>query len=347
MLEVTSRIPEFSTEQLRAAPPVDYETFPEPETLSLPQSTLEVQELARRITEGVAAPVDRVQAIISYIEENTTYTLLEEPTPPGEDAAAFYLFRTRRGACDLAATATAVMCRAVGVPARVAVGYNEGEPMEGGGWLLRQDHAHMWVEAFFPGYGWVPFDPAPPLGDIRDSAFDLAMYRLRMLFSGIGGGGLDAVLLVAVVILTLAMAAYAGAGWLRAWLRRRARLRRTLDASPEAAVALVYTRAAALLEKRGWGREPWMTPREYLAALRRRWEGLSHGSAPALGLELVRRMETLTDCYERSQYAGEVSEETLRSARAALHELERLVPRKRAEEPSPPSVAAQPAAGTA
>jgi transglutaminase-like putative cysteine protease len=344
-IEVISEVAEYRDADLRRAPAVHRDGFADQEALSLPQSTIRVQELARRIGDRHPAPVDKIRAFIRYIEDNTTYTLLEERTPPGEDAASFYLFNTKRGACDLAATALAVMCRSVGIPARVAVGYNTGEPMEGG-WLLRQDHSHMWVEAFFPGYGWVPFDPSPPISSINDSFLALTLYRLRTLFGQVGGGGLDALLLVSLVLGTLALAAYYGWKGARRWLAAARRSRRVAADSPEAAVALIYAQTVAGLQRKGWQRQPWMTPREYLHSLQRAWEGLSHASAPNLGADLVRQMESLTTAFERSRYAGDTTSEVLRAAREASAALGKLLPRRRSE-PPPAAGSAHPAAGTA
>ena len=56
-----------------------------------------------------------------------------------------------------------VMLRDVGVPARYVGGFLSGEYNDvGGDWIVRASDAHVWVEVFFPGYGWITFDPTPP-----------------------------------------------------------------------------------------------------------------------------------------------------------------------------------------
>jgi len=61
----------------------------------------------------------------------------------------------------------AVMARAVGIPARTAVGYAGGEyDEELDGYLVRRSNAHTWVEIYFPDYGWIEFEPTagePPI----------------------------------------------------------------------------------------------------------------------------------------------------------------------------------------
>lgn len=328
--EVVSSIIEPTEQQLRSAPPVSRDTFMNQETLELPQTTRPVQELARRITSGLTNNYDRVRAILDYIEENCQYTLQEEITPPGEDAAAYYLFKTRRGACDLATTAAAVMARSVGIPARVAVGYMMEEPLpEGNGFLVRQEHAHMWAEIYFPGYGWLPFDAAPPIATIRDHPLQVLWYRVTSLFSKIGGGGLDAVLLVIVVLGTGALAV----SWLYARLRARwergARLRRLSGSSTPAAVAVTYETALSELARKGWERPGWMTPSEYLAQQRRDWSDQP---------DAVAALAELTAVFERALYADQASDADRAAAERARQRLRSVTRRpKPAAAPLSPS----------
>jgi hypothetical protein len=69
--------------------------------------------------------------------------------------------RLRRGYCEQYAGAMAVMVRAAGVPARVALGYTPGAEQPDGSRLITSDDAHAWVEVYFEDLGWVPFDPTP------------------------------------------------------------------------------------------------------------------------------------------------------------------------------------------
>ena len=315
---VDSELPSFPPEVLRAVPPIVLARFDQPESLALPNSTLPVQSLAREITRTASTPYDRVSAIIDYINNNTHYTLDAEPTPDGTDAVVHYLFRSKKGACDLAATAAAMMCRSVGVPARVAVGYLAEEPLPGGdGFLLRQSHSHMWLEAFFPKYGWVAFNPSPSLLDIRENPFVVLLNRIRGALGGIGGGGLDALLLVAVVLLTLGAAGVQGFRVLRGRWLERARRGRLAAGQPGAAVALTYLEATEWLRRRGWLREAGMTPAEYRASLAARWTDAPDAAAA---------LATLTDCVERALYAEDASAEDLARCRNAAAELRRSAP---------------------
>ena len=68
----------------------------------------------------------------------------------------------RAGHCEYFASAMALMVRGLGVPARLVMGYRGGiwdEDEEA--YFVQSDMAHVWVEAYFPGSGWVSFDPSP------------------------------------------------------------------------------------------------------------------------------------------------------------------------------------------
>ena len=332
-LEVTSIIREPSPDQLRHAPRVRAEELIDAEALELPQTTHRVQELARRITAGQSNDYDRVQSILGYIEKNCAYTLQEEVTPAGEDAADYYLFHTKRGACDLAATAATIMCRSVGIPARVAVGYVMEEPLEqGGGFLVRQEHAHMWSEAYFTGYGWIPFDAAPPIASIKDHPLQVLWYQMTSLLTKIGGGGLDALLAILVVAGTTLLLLSWIFNQARSRLRRSNRMRKLIEASPAAAIAFTYERALTVLKRRGWSREPWMTAAEFLTQIRTEWK-----ASP----EAAKALERLTYLFERAHYGDVASPEELRLANEALREVQRTAPsRRRVRAPHPRSAPA-------
>jgi hypothetical protein len=77
-----------------------------------------------------------------------------------------FLFVSQRGYCYYFASAAAVMLRASGVPARLVTGYLPGrwDPDAGRATVLARDY-HAWVDVYFPGYGWIEFDPTPPSVD--------------------------------------------------------------------------------------------------------------------------------------------------------------------------------------
>ncbi|PSQ48903.1 hypothetical protein BRD19_05130 [Halobacteriales archaeon SW_7_65_23] len=69
------------------------------------------------------------------------------------------------------------MLRSQGIPARMAVGYNAGEPVEDDRYAVRGLNSHAWVEVYFPDVGWVPFEPTPP--DPRQAVEQAAIENAR------------------------------------------------------------------------------------------------------------------------------------------------------------------------
>ncbi len=320
LFEVRSVLSDHPPELLRAAPRVNMAEFLEPETLALPLSVDRVVRLAQDVTRSAQNDYDRIQAIIQHIEKTCTYTLQEEPTPAGADATEYYLFQTKRGACDLASTAAAVMCRAVGIPSRIAIGFVAEEALPTGqGFMIRQEHAHMWFEAYLQGYGWVTFNPAPVTSSIHDTPLQLLWYRLSRMLAKIGGGGLDALMLILVVMVTLGLVGYRLARRLRDGLRTWQRNRRSLQGAPLAAIPGFYAQGLRLLDHRGWVRQPWMTPHEFLAWLRIEWAAYP---------EPLAAFETLTGCFEQAYYGGDGSDEAQVRATRAVAALRAAAPKR-------------------
>lgn len=120
-----------------------------------------VGDLAREITAGAANPYDKAVAVRDYLERNYTYTTelaRDRNFLPLED----FLFVQKRGHCEYFASAQAILLRAVGVPTRLVNGFLQGEWNSLGGYLIvQQSDAHSWTEVYFPGSGWVLFDPSP------------------------------------------------------------------------------------------------------------------------------------------------------------------------------------------
>lgn len=118
-----------------------------------------IAELARRVTVGAKTPYDKAVAITQYLRNEITYNPYVPPAPVGRDTLAWFLLDHKSGFCNYYATAEVVMLRAVGVPARLAVGFAQGEYQRSGWYTVRQRDAHAWPEVYFPRLGWVEFEP--------------------------------------------------------------------------------------------------------------------------------------------------------------------------------------------
>jgi protein-glutamine gamma-glutamyltransferase len=133
----------------------------------LPHAYPKVEALARQITSAAVGPggaasttYDKVTAVEAWMSSHIRYTTDIPPLAPGADAVTSFLFGTRQGFCEQISTATVVMLRSLGIPARETVGYVPGsyDPITDLYEVQAKD-AHAWVQVWFPGYGWQNFDP--------------------------------------------------------------------------------------------------------------------------------------------------------------------------------------------
>ncbi len=160
--------------------------------LSLPDSTTaRTRQLAADITQGMETPYEKTVAITDYLRKNINYVeTIEDDLPKNQDLIDWFLFDYQQGFCNYYATAEVILLRAAGIPSRWAIGYAEGERIinedeagrgnrfSGGSVIVRQRDAHAWPEVFFPGVGWVEFEPTAAQPNI-----------LRL--PGISGGGIS------------------------------------------------------------------------------------------------------------------------------------------------------------
>ena len=127
----------------------------------------DVTALAERITAGAETRLERVEAVMTFLQ-GFRYTLELESSArvrAGADPLEGFLFDTKAGHCEYFATAMAVLLREGGVPTRNVNGYYGAHWNElGGFYVVRQADAHSWVEVHFGRLGWVTFDPTPPTG---------------------------------------------------------------------------------------------------------------------------------------------------------------------------------------
>jgi protein-glutamine gamma-glutamyltransferase len=129
--------------------------------LTLPPLDPRIPDLARRVTASAGNPYDKAIALESYLRTNYGYTL-NLTGKPGDDPLAHFLFETKAGHCEYFASAMAIMLRAIGIPSREVNGFLPGEYNDlGTDYIVRASDAHSWVEAYFPGSGWITFDPTP------------------------------------------------------------------------------------------------------------------------------------------------------------------------------------------
>ena len=151
--------------QLRAAAADPLAGLEDPgRALGLPDVGPQVQELADRLVGGAATPFDAALAVQDHLRSEPFTYSLDPPQGNGEDALEDFLLRTRSGYCEQYAASMAVLLRAGGVPARVAVGFKLGGRTEDGAYEVTTRQAHAWPEVYLPGSGWLQFEPTPSSG---------------------------------------------------------------------------------------------------------------------------------------------------------------------------------------
>jgi hypothetical protein len=163
--DAVSEIPRDLDDALRLAP-LSYSASIREMYLQLPKLDPRIPVLARQIAGAQPTPLDQARAIERYLPSNYAYTLdLAGPAPA--DPLAHFLFDRRAGHCEYFASAMTILLRSLDIPARYVNGFLGGDYNDlGEDYIIRARNAHSWVEAYFPGFGWVTFDPTPPADDI-------------------------------------------------------------------------------------------------------------------------------------------------------------------------------------
>ncbi len=124
--------------------------------------------LARRLAAGARTPYEYVRAVEAYLSKGFSYN---ETPPQRAVPLASFLSTDRTGYCQQFSGGMALLLRMGGVPARVATGFAPGAYSRSRGeYVVRDNDAHSWVEAYFEPYGWVPFDPTPPAAPAASQA---------------------------------------------------------------------------------------------------------------------------------------------------------------------------------
>ncbi len=157
---VTSSTSVATADQLRAAG-TDYPAWV---TDTYLQGTQLVSDRVRALPQqvfsitGAQTPYEKARAIEYWLRTSIVYDETISAPPISGDPIAWFLFDIQRGYCNYYATAMVMMLRSEGIPARMSAGFAQGN-YEDGTYLVRENDAHTWVEVYFPGYGWVNFEP--------------------------------------------------------------------------------------------------------------------------------------------------------------------------------------------
>ncbi|MBH0163206.1 transglutaminase domain-containing protein [Fictibacillus sp. 26RED30] len=164
--EMDYQLPVIKEEQLKASNN-QYPVYITENYLQLPETLPQrVKDLAQDVTANQPTLYDKVKTVEGYFAKNAYgYNTIEVAVPKGdEDYVDQFLFETKIGYCDNFSTSMVVMLRSVGIPARWVKGFTPGtfEALGDDGlreYTVTNANAHSWVEVYFSGIGWVPFEP--------------------------------------------------------------------------------------------------------------------------------------------------------------------------------------------
>ena len=274
-----------------------------------------VREALRGLPANRRSPLDQALALQRWITQQCTYALDVDALPSNQDHVRAFLSDTRRGYCDLFASSMVVLCRTAGIPARLATGFAPGSAVEGG-YDIRAMDKHAWAEVYFPGDGWLVFDPTVGSrtdGSVpgRTAAHGSFWQRARRWASTNGPLPIS---LGAALVLCLGYV-----GKTEIYDRRRPR-RRIARASVTRAVhtrtdlGRQYAHMAHALAGFGLPRRPSETPTEYEARIL----PLLAKRSVALGVPLpAEAVHALTAQFVAARYGGSLGGDTASAARLA------------------------------
>lgn len=170
--EVTGLASTASPDTLRGAS-TDYPAWVTGRYLQLPDTiTDRTRALANELVSSQPTVFDAASAVEQYVRTTIAYREDIDAPPDGQDVVDYVLFDSQEGYCEYYASAMAVLLRAEGIPTRVVGGYYPAPyDADEGGNLYREKNAHLWVEVFFPEFGWIPFEPTANRDELQYGDF--------------------------------------------------------------------------------------------------------------------------------------------------------------------------------
>jgi len=158
---------------------------------------------ARAIAGKARNPYAATVALEAWFRTGGNFTYDESPpkTPSGTPPLVFFVQQSKAGYCQHYAGAMALMLRYLGIPSRVAAGFTSGTyDRERRVWNVSDRNAHTWVEVWFQGFGWLPFDPTPGRGNLSGPysassfSFDAPGARAVLTAAGLAAASADNIL---------------------------------------------------------------------------------------------------------------------------------------------------------
>ena len=295
--QVDSIYPLINASQLRTADPI-LPDWVRTRYLSLPEGIPDrVYDVAYGLGVGQSNRFDIAVAIEHYLRA-FPYTL-DLPAPPTDrDIVDYFLFDLQQGYCDYYASAMVVLARASGIPARIAVGFASGtyDPANGR-YVVTAADAHSWVEVYFSGVGWVPFEPTGGQPEIvrSETAPELTIDFVipQTPFEPVWMRAARWVAWGVVVILFISLMVVLGWGFLDAWRFR--------NLSPDETVGILYSRLRPMGKQLSVPSQRGDTPYEFARAFTQRVVDLF--SKERFFFSTEKEVNMLTEYYVLAAYA--------------------------------------------
>jgi len=159
--QVTSAVPTLTAADLDK--PFIYDQKALSDYLQLPSVPGQIRDLAQRVAGDKPTPYQKALALQDYLRTFTYNENVAKDMHHSFKNLVQFLTKSKQGYCEQFAAAMAVMARTLGIPSRVAIGFGNGEQV-GDEIRVTTREAHAWVEIYFPGAGWVAFEPTPRAG---------------------------------------------------------------------------------------------------------------------------------------------------------------------------------------
>ncbi len=152
--------------------------------------------LAVDITKDCNSDIEKAAALQDYFSANG-YKYDEEYIPD-DKSIDYFVFEGKTGVCTSFATAMTLMARSVGLPARYVEGFAAFEKNDGNTFVIRDRHAHAFVEVYIPGAGWLTFDPT--VADYKTLTAEEEGFEFSSLFKKLSSLAVVLAVMVFIVI---------------------------------------------------------------------------------------------------------------------------------------------------
>jgi transglutaminase-like putative cysteine protease len=158
--------------------------------LEVPSALRSLGPLARRIVGGASTPFGKVEALEKWFQTPGRFAYdVTQSLPDNAHALYDFLTKTRTGYCQQFSFAMTVLARLLGIPARVAVGFDRGRKTSAGHYRVDGSDAHAWTQLYFTGLGWTTWDPTPPGNGIGQTNLVPPVYSTSTGGRGTTSGG--------------------------------------------------------------------------------------------------------------------------------------------------------------